>query len=614
MTRWLAMDVVKLGGCVLLAVVCTLFSRYAIPFAFSYSMSLLPLVVAVVLFLVFRCRLLRTWDVLRGSVRYAIVAIVVSVLFACFLIAGAWSSCDDAPSFTAWNIVAIPFVALPLLVAFVMLMDGLDWCASRLADRAAARACAERPVKMSLRWAGGAYAVLLLCWLPVFLAAFPGFFCYDMSVSDFPEYTQWTVGTLVDHQPVLHTLLVGAVLSAGEALTGSVNAGIAVFVVLQALAVAGVFTFMVSQIWRMTASRALCVASVAYLALDPLVSLFVNCTAKDTLFSALVVLLAVLLFARISSKEPSGVRTWVAIGLAALGVCLLRPNGVLAFVVVIPFAIFCAANRRERVRAAVTSAIVLALSFAWFVPIATALDVVPSPYQRLNALSIPAQQMSAVVTEHSGDGSLRLSDMQMLMDAQFGQMEDGERVSKYDPVCADASRHNLADMSLPDVLRVWASLGLAYPEEYAKALIWQTEGAWNPYACINVYDTPTYQDRETSLFAFDWESPAEHQSLFPALVEPLREFSTGTSVQNVPVVSLLTSIPFYVWTLIVLVARAIVTRDRRLAAPCALFAMLALTALLGPCVLVRYYLYLVFGLPLVVTMLMVPDTCAAAQR
>lgn len=159
-------------------------------------------------------------------------------------------------------------------------------------------------------------------------------------------------------------------------------------------------------------------------------------------------------------------------------------------------------------------------------------------------------------------------------------------------------------MSTFDVLRAWVLMGLAHPADYAHVFIEQTQLAWNPYACEKVYGNRVYKDRETSLFAFDWEEPAVSESLAPPLLDALRAVATTLSLQNIPLLSLLVSMPFYLWMLALLLARAIVTKDRALVCPCVLFAALGAMALLGPCQLMRYYLYLVFALPLIVAMLL----------
>ena len=72
---------------------------------------------------------------------------------------------------------------------------------------------------------------LLLCWLPVFLAVYPGFFVYDAQ----DEYVQVATRTFSTHHPLVHVLLLGGMVCGGHKLTGSYNPGIACYTVLQML-------------------------------------------------------------------------------------------------------------------------------------------------------------------------------------------------------------------------------------------------------------------------------------------------------------------------------------------------------------------------------------------
>lgn len=582
---------------VALAVVGAVFSRFAVPFAFRYSMSFLPLLVVVLLYLLYRRRGKAVLCAACQSMRLLITGIITALLFASFLVMGAWGVSDDAGSFGALHILAILVNAVPLFVLFVLLMGWLD----RFSQRANATPVPDaQPYR--LRRSIGVFGILLLCWLPVYLAAFPGFFCYDLGSGDYPAWVQVQLDYLNAHQPVFHTLLVGAALTVSEALTDSIAAGVAVYVALQAVALSALFAFLVRVVRLSTRSRLVEVASIVYLAVDPLVSMFALCMAKDVLFSALVVMLAVLLFARFTQpakeRRPSGL---VAIGACMLLVCLLRTNGAYAIVVLVPFLIAFEAGRTARVASASMCAAVLVLGALWFGPVASALHVDASPLQRITALSLPAQQLTYVVENEE----LTITERNDLVRSGFG-VPDGSAVElfPYEPENADSSRMNLMRVSLPDAARLWFTFGAAHPQDFFKVFVEQTQTAWNPYAYGFVYRGGAYEGRETSLFAFDWEEPLESQSLAPWLLEPLRAFATTLDVQNVPLLSLLTSLPLYLWVLLLAAARAVVTLDKRVLLPCILFCALVLMALVGPCQVVRYYLYLIFGLPLLAAMLL----------
>ncbi len=81
------------------------------------------------------------------------------------------------------------------------------------------------------------FLFLILCWLPVFLAVYPGFFVYDAQ----DEYIQVATRTFSTHHPLVHVLLLGGVVCGIHKLTDSYNMGIACYTVFQMAAAAGVF-------------------------------------------------------------------------------------------------------------------------------------------------------------------------------------------------------------------------------------------------------------------------------------------------------------------------------------------------------------------------------------
>ena len=67
--------------------------------------------------------------------------------------------------------------------------------------------------------------VIFLCYIPVFLAVYPGFFVYDAQ----DEYLQVVTRSFSTHHPLLHVLLLGGIIQLVYKLTGSYNLGIACY-------------------------------------------------------------------------------------------------------------------------------------------------------------------------------------------------------------------------------------------------------------------------------------------------------------------------------------------------------------------------------------------------
>ncbi len=585
--------------------------------------------------------------------RLFVVSIVLSLLFSSFLVLGYWVAQKNPDTFGVIHVALIFVCAIPLFVAIVLLMGALDKASMRTPSEIPSEPSMADSTKIKDKYGCFnpmspasrvlVFVLLLVAWLPVFLAAFPGFFCYDMTGSPYAEWTQFESGEFRADMPLAHTLLLGIFLQTSLSVTGSINAGIAVFVSFQAIIVSAVFTFMLRCIFTATKRRWLYFGGVAYLALNPLVSMFVMCTTRDTLFSAFVVLLCCLLFCVFdesfkhrsiettepvsqeseptgeASTQPASIQSrasiglFICIGVASFAVCIFRNNGIIGILALIPFAIFCTCDKRIRIMFGSVFACVLGVFLIWTGPISSAIGLGDSYHPtRSLVYSIPVQQIAYTrqYVIYPSDGNdineeLRKEELDMLKDADYGRTNrDGRRTySSYLPQNADSARNNIRSVSDGDFWQIYFTFGLNHPSAYLWAFLEQTQVFWSPYAYSDAYETGVYKDRETSLFEFNWETPAEHQSLFPALSDLLENISTKTDVYKIPVVSLLFSLPLYTWTLLLLVARLIITKDKRILLPTVLMVVLSITAFFGPCALIRYYLYLIFGFPLMISFL-----------
>ncbi len=487
-----------------------------------------------------------------------------------------------------------------------------DTNASTTAPSASATSVIDRrfshPVKTYLIFAG----ILFVLWIPVYLAAYPGFFCYDMTYGDVPMWKQYSTWELNDHHPVAQTLVMGFIIDTISNLTGSFNDGVAVYVALQNILLAFIFALMILCIDRTLRSRAFTGCALAYLVFNPLVVLFVECTAKDTFFSAFVVMYCTVFFATIRSGifrskdsiAAAGPREAVlciaCILISGVGVCIMRTNGIIAFVLSLVFVVICARGACERKALTGICCGALILSLVWLGPVASLLNVKSSQYSNSMIFSIPSQQISYVLER----GGATEEEVQLARDLGYASK------TAYMAKLADVSRWQVSDMSFSQVMQLYFALGTAHPEAYFFVFVEQTQGMWNPYALDRIYPDGIYENRETSLFAFDWESPADSDTKFQELKVLLKKISTKDFLQQIPVISLFVTIAFYVWVLLLLAARCLVTRDRSIGAPVALLFFVTISVLFGPCVLARYYLCLVFGMPLIIAFL----CCAKAKR
>lgn len=174
----------------------------------------------------------------------------------------------------------------------------------------------------------GSWAFIFLCWLPVFLAAWPGVFVID-NVFQLKWYLE---GTIIAHHPVLHTYLLGAVLDAGRRIFGTWEAGMCIFSLLQMIFLSAVFAYTV-KVMAARAGRICRLISVFFYALIPYNPVSAFTATKDTIFAGLFLL--VLAGAYQVVCDPEGFfQSWKKILLYVLLVflmCAFRNTGIYIF-------------------------------------------------------------------------------------------------------------------------------------------------------------------------------------------------------------------------------------------------------------------------------------------
>ncbi|MDR3345420.1 MAG: glycosyltransferase family 39 protein [Oscillospiraceae bacterium] len=454
------------------------------------------------------------------------------------------------------------------------------------------------------------FGLIFAAWLPLFISAYPGFFCYD-------AYSQWNMvrnSSLTAHHPPLHTLILGYGVENLARLTGSYNAGIAFYLVLQMLLLACVFAYVLRRMdaWGIgPLGRGL---TMAYFALFPTIAFFAASTTKDTLFSAAVLLFAVFLTDAV--KSPKLRRWWIGAAVFGLLAMLLRNNAVYAF---IPFALlFLLIKKPLRkfalpVFAGIFTAAILVTSVVY-----PKLMNIPDGSIR-EAFCVPMQQLARV---YNIPGSLTKQEKQAVE-----KFITPVALKVYDPQWADLVKNGFRDdavkENMGEFLALWAKIGLAHPKEYADSFLLNTVQGWLPNAVIDGYNSPPSMPR---LYPYDGSSYFEFNSEYPvsAVKSPLptvRNFylaiAKTTVVNKIPLLGLLFSPGALLMFLLFCLARAAFLRRKgsvALALPLLFVLFLSGTIFLGPIMLPRYFLPMFFTLPLCAASFLKPRQLQSATR
>ncbi len=437
-----------------------------------------------------------------------------------------------------------------------------------------------------------AFLFFLVCWGIVLAAVYPGFFVYDAQ----DEYIQVATRTFTNHHPLLHVLLLGGAVCFGNKVFGSYNIGIFLYMLFQMFVMAGVFTYVLWFLKKHGCGRLGRRITMLYFGLFPVIPMYVLCSAKDTLYSASLLVMMMLLYELFTEGKGFFADWKRPLGLL-LG-CVLtvqfRHNGLYILAALLPFALLAAKKGcRRRTAGLLAGALVFTVLLSKL--LVGALQASDAENQEM--LTVPIQQLArtyAYAPETFNEEETA---------ALYAYLPK-EALKRYAPKVSDgvkASFDNQAyETDSAGFWRLWRK-GLARkPAIYLNAWFMTSYGFWYPDAMIDVYRgntvfTFTYED--SSYFGFETEQPGIRESKLPALEEFYRKLSLERYQQRIPLVSMLFSPGFLLWLFFFgFCFLGWKGQYRVMAALLPCFFNWG-TVLFGPTYLVRYVLIFWFALP-----------------
>ncbi len=336
-------------------------------------------------------------------------------------------------------------------------------------------------------------AVMALFWAPWFIANFPGGTYWDTYYQIFQVYPEnhpiaiipWaeiydqtlTDAWLVDHHPVLTTLLYGAFGWVSDQLTGDWMAGVALFCALQGIATIVAFTCAIAYLRRRGCPVALCFLAYVFFCVMPFISTWAMCMVKDSLFGVLCVPYFIMLFEAVRTRgaslsSPRAIVLFVVVGLL---LCLTRKMGIF---MVVPTALIAALTLRQpsappapKPRTATIACLAQALSCVLVVGLLLPFAIFPlaniAPGGTQETLGPLFQQTARYLRDHGDEISVQEK-------RAITAVLDYEKLAdqyQYDFADSVKYRYNLdaTPEQILDYLRAWATMGARHPDSYLAA-------------------------------------------------------------------------------------------------------------------------------------------------
>lgn len=519
--------------------------------------------------------------------RRNIIVLIESIMFAVFWVFGIEINKNGIVDFT--NL----FMYLKILgftVIFFICITFLYNFLEKLEEKRDKNSC-EISSKISLKKYVIIAIVFLICWTPVFLAVFPGYFCYDA----YYQYYQAATNKFTTQHPVLHTVLLGEVVHSIYLLTGSYNLGIAIYTILQAILASAIFSYTIFFMEKYSISKKFRMIGILYYCFFPVVHMFALNSSKDTLYTLMMILYMTSLIDIYNNKEEYfKKKNILKYSIIVILLCSFRNNGIYLVIGITLISVFLMKSKKFIL---VNICLILLYMYIWGIITELPNVKISSPAEML---SVPMQQM-AYVYNFSNDIT---HEEKNKIESMFMHGED--TLKTYVPELSDPVKKYFRSADFFENFDFYIKLGLKHKSEYINAFFLNTVGYWFPNQIIDGYikgNIGGFEGRKTCYFAASTENPGTRKSFIPKLEKLYFEISSEGIIENIPIISLLFSIGANIWFIFIILFYCIYKRKNVVILYLSVILITWTMMLLGPIVQVRYILIIFFSLPLNISML-----------
>ena len=224
------------------------------------------------------------------------------------------------------------------------------------------------------------FAVIAAVYLTIYFCCYyPGL----LSLDSIDQVSQVFSGIYSNHQPFYHTMLIGIFLRLGLFVFGEINAAVAFYVVVQVVFMAAVFAFVAHNMIKLNLPTWTAIAATACYAVLPYHIMYSFTVWKDVYFGAAVTLL-IIFWIRISNGIGNRIFDYVGFSLSGIVMCMIRSNGLFAYVFVLIAVVLLMRKRRDVI---FIMAATVTVAFILKHPVLNALSVTPP--DTVESLSIP---------------------------------------------------------------------------------------------------------------------------------------------------------------------------------------------------------------------------------
>ena len=400
------------------------------------------------------------------------ISCLFAFITAAFYIAGISFEKKESLSWI-WGSRATLMITLNLLFSHAAVYYCFAFLAFRLLRGASAGGISAGKRSFSLRNFLLILGLLLVIYIPWYLFYFPGILTDDSNSMIFDALGS---KDLSNHHSAFLVLVIKSILVPVRHLTGSLQAGIAVFIFLQMSVMVIIFSLTLERIFSYTRNSILRALAFLWYAAYPANTNYCMILWKDILFSGCF--LAFLLCADRAAEDEDlffgKASDRFRLFITALLLPLLRHNGLL--ITVLSGFCFFLGFKKYRGYVLRIFGCALAVYGIWTYAVLPAMNV--KEVEPALMLSVPQQQIARTLAGHHSElGKEELAALEAYFDIP-------EIWNEYHALLSDhVKMHFRNEVFKKDpgtFFRLWLKLGLRYPMDYIEAFLHNNYGYWFP--------------------------------------------------------------------------------------------------------------------------------------
>ena len=426
--------------------------------------------------------------------------------------------------------------------------------------------------------------LMLIVWSPIFLRYYPGIATPDSSSQ---IYQTVGIDKVTDHHPFAHTAIISVFINIGTKLFNSVETGIALYSIFSMCFLATCFSLVLNYLKQIKVPSIVRLVILLWYMFYPINAIYSITMWKDIIFAGIVPLLIIQYIRLIFDTEnflKNKLNIFLCI-LISVFTIIIRHNGLYMILLSCPFVI-----------------IVLRKYWKKVVPLFLAIFIINSVYNLtiynilkipkgsiVEMLSIPLQQIARVEKYHRDE----LNEETM---GKINKLFVKENIGDYyNPTLSDDVKWSVDEEYLSknkeEFISLWLQLLKPYFKDYVESFISNSYGYYYPEAKNWVYSEATMGEK----------LGIEQHPIIKS--DKISEYIGKTSSRDNPVVSMLFSVGFIFWVIIVCLGYKIYKKEYKYILVYLPIGILWLTLIASPVFCEFRYAYPLFTtLPLLISL------------